>query len=244
MAKNLYKNKFNFRKIDSNTSIPWFTLPCVKFLNLILKKNYQVFEYGSGASTFYFAMKCRHVYSVEYYKEFYKKIIQKEKKNIKFIHHDYSGYIPDSKAIKNIKLAISKVKDVKYSEKKFNFLFKHGFISNTKSGIKYASQILKFSNNYFDVIVVDGQAREICLRLCLKKLKKKGFLIIDNSDRIEYMKQYELLIRKKFFRIDFWGLSNYNDYESCTSIFFKDIVFLKHYNLELLKKYRPFIREN
>lgn len=244
LKKNHYLSKFNFTKIKQST--PWFTLPCNKFLTLILNKKYKVFEFGSGSSTFFFATKCKKVFSCEYYENFYKRLIplKKYSSNIHFIHPKYSDFIINSRQEKKLLLALKKCKNVKYNILKKDFLFSHGFINNTKSAISYSQQILKFKDKYFDVIIIDGQARELCLRLSISKLKKNGFIIMDNSDRFEYKTQFELLIKNNFYRIDFWGLANYNNYETCTSIFFKNPFFLKYYNISYLKKYSPTIKFN
>ena len=239
LKKNQYLNKFSFKEIKRSN--PWFTLPCNKFLTLILKKKYRVFEYGSGSSTFFFARKCKEVFSCEYYENFYKKIKTYKKKNIHFINSKYSNFKFNIHQ-KKLSAAINKCKDFKYNNLNEDFLFKHGFINKTKYAISYAKQILKFKDKYFDVIIIDGQARELCLRLSINKLKKNGFFIIDNTDRAEYETHYKLLKKNNFYRIDFWGLTNYNNYESCTSIFFKNPFFLKFYSFCILKKYKPTIR--
>lgn len=45
--------------------IPWFTYPAIDFLDPIVKKNWKVFEWGSGNSTLWWAAKVSQVYSIE-----------------------------------------------------------------------------------------------------------------------------------------------------------------------------------
>lgn len=44
---------------------------------------------------------------------------------------------------------------------------------------------MKFPNEYFDLILIDGRVRMNCLKNATPKLKVGGVLIFDNSDRYE-----------------------------------------------------------
>ena len=83
----------------------------------------------------------------------------------------------------------------------------------------YASELLRFPSGYFDIVVIDGMARVLTAWLAARQVKKNGFILFDNSDRIEYEKGYEILYNSRFKRIDFWGTGPVNSYEWCTSIF-------------------------
>ena len=71
----------------------------------------------------------------------------------------------------------------------------------------YACEILKYSDNFFDIIAIDGVNREQCTRLCYKKIKKDGFIIFDNADRETSDASLLFLASKGFKRIDFFGLA-------------------------------------
>ena len=237
--KNNYKFFFNFNKDLNLSSVPWFTLPSNKFLEHIIKKKYTVFEYGSGSSTFFFSKRCKKIYSVELYREFYENFIKlKIPKNVKIFNNSNTQI--DTKYKKNFyyKKYIKSIQDVKFKKKNKDYLIGHGFISKTNECINYASKILDFKNNFFDVIVIDGQARELCVKLSIHKLKKKGFIIFDNSDRIEYLRCFKFLKKNKFYRIDFWGIPNFRTYETCTSIFARKLSDLKSPYITM-KKYSP-----
>jgi len=51
--------------------IPWFTYPAIEFLSQLDLSNRTVFEYGSGASTLFWASRARSVVSVESESEWY-----------------------------------------------------------------------------------------------------------------------------------------------------------------------------
>ena len=50
----------------------------------------------------------------------------------------------------------------------------------------YCLSISFFPDQYFDLILIDGRCRESCLQLSASKVKKDGFIILDNSERESY----------------------------------------------------------
>ncbi|MBD2209280.1 class I SAM-dependent methyltransferase [Nostoc linckia FACHB-104] len=85
----------------------------------------------------------------------------------------------------------------------------------------YANLILQYPDKYFDVIIVDGINRNVCLENCLSKLKDNGFIIFDNTDNYRYDSSLQLMFSQGYKRIDFWGLIPGYLYKNCTSIFFQ-----------------------
>ena len=57
----------------------------------------------------------------------------------------------------------------------------------------YAKVIRKYPDEYFDFIVVDGKARFICTYEAINKVKPDGWIILDNSDRIQYQNIFSFL---------------------------------------------------
>ena len=53
---------------------PWYTYDAVLFLNKMLRPEYVCFEWGAGASTFWFAERVKHITSIEHDKNWAKKI--------------------------------------------------------------------------------------------------------------------------------------------------------------------------
>jgi len=109
---------------------------------------------------------------------------------------------------------------------------KDGFPQNVKPVLekdlfKYAAEILKYENEYFDVIVIDGINRNLCAELSYAKLKRNGFIVFDNADREENDHAIKFLLSKGFKRIDFFGLAPSLTWKICTSIFFitDDVLF-------------------
>ena len=46
----------------------------------------------------------------------------------------------------------------------------------------------QFEDEYFDLVIVDGRDRNKCVQSSIPKVKSKGYLILDNSDRTERYK--------------------------------------------------------
>lgn len=88
----------------------------------------------------------------------------------------------------------------------------------------------------FDIIVIDGKYRDICSSIALKKLKSTGFIILDDSERVNKYPDYQLAVntlkKANLIQIDFCGFNPINDYTKSTSFFLK-----RKYNFRAKKQY-------
>jgi len=79
--------------------IPWVTYPFIEFIEGRLKNNLEVFEYGSGNSTFWYAKRVKYVTSVEHDRDWYEKIKSNLPENVSLFYKelvyggDYSRFI-------------------------------------------------------------------------------------------------------------------------------------------------------
>src|SRR5207253_3435163 len=53
------------RRDPVELELPWFSYAAIDFLQSYLRSEMQVFEFGSGGSTLFFAQQCKSVTSVE-----------------------------------------------------------------------------------------------------------------------------------------------------------------------------------
>lgn len=83
------------------------------------------------------------------------------------------------------------------------------------------SKMIKESDIKFDVVVIDGRDRVNCIKYCLDSLDDRGVIILDNSNRKEYLEGISYLIKNNFKKIDFVGLCPIVNYKSETSIFYR-----------------------
>jgi len=153
---------------------PWMAFSAVRFLKEITRKDMRVFEYGSGGSTLFWISRVQEVASVEHDTSWYS-IMKKQF---------------DGQAVQNLKYILEEsVNDPAFAGKRFEN--PDDYISadpayRGKNFEQYAKAIDSYPDSYFDIVVVDGRARPSCIKHGIPKLKKNGWLIVDNSERKYY----------------------------------------------------------
>ncbi len=190
--------------------LPWMTYDAICFLEKICTKSTRVFEYGSGGSSLFFASRCTHVTSVEH-------------------NMEWSGFLKDKinvLQIDNIDLKGICGKEITdFAE--LNPENCNHFVSKDKNakGLSfkdYVKSIDNFPTNYFDLVVVDGRARNSCVKRAISHIKKGGFLLVDNSDRKYYLAEFpELNDSTKWEKTEFQGPVFFQHAFSKTSFFKK-----------------------
>lgn len=68
---------------------------------------------------------------------------------------------------------------------------------------EYTRSILRYDDNYFDVVAVDGRNRVECVQQAANKVKIGGYLILDDSHRARYQPAFNLLANYKYKKYDF-----------------------------------------
>jgi predicted O-methyltransferase YrrM len=182
--------------------LPWLTYDAILWLESHLTKKMVVFEWGSGGSTVYFAQKVKQLISVEHDKKWY----EQTKKTL------------EERLLKN------KVKYLYKPPKKIGKKGKKVFLSSQPkysgySFAQYCQIINKFPDSSFDLVLVDDEARNDCLRLAKKKVRQAGYLILDNSDTPECKTEMQKM--KRWPRTDFPGIGPFNSYLWQTTIWQK-----------------------
>jgi len=152
---------YDLKELIDNDLI-WINYKAIKYIENFITKNSRVLEYGSGASTFWFAKRCKDLTSIEHDEKYYQMVKKILKKNR--IKCDYNFCKPE---ILSNNYKSHKIKDLTFK----NYVLK-GNSSKKK----------------FDIIFIDGRCRIKCLQNSLKLIKKNGLIIFDNSNRKEYKK--------------------------------------------------------
>lgn len=186
--------------------IPWMTFSAIDFLKKISHSGMNIFEYGSGGSTFFWASRVKHITSVEHDRSWFEKIkMELAEQKITNVDYILSGpySIPDFE-----KKQFQVITDYISSDESYN----------GKSFEAYVKTIDNFQDDHFDVIIVDGRARPSCVLHSLKKLKRGGYLVVDNSERWYYLSGFDFKNWKSWV---FFGPVPYNYNFSKTSIFQK-----------------------
>lgn len=180
---------------------PWISFGAINWLKGYLKPDMKVFEYGSGGSTIFLARRVQEVFSVEH-EQGYFDVVQSELNRKNLTNCTYRLALPEK---------LPENSDIKYVPGSFtSYQPRWQGLDFTK----YVTMIDQFPDNYFDLVVVDGRSRSSCILRALKKVKRNGWILLDNSEREGYGSGKELL--KKYDRHDFYGLvpSNVDLYQT------------------------------
>jgi len=186
--------------------IPWITFSAIDFLKKISHSEMYIFEYGSGGSTFFWTSRVNRITSVEHDRSWFEKIkmelAEQKITNVDYVLSEPYG-IPDFEKRK-FQVATDYISsDESYYGKSFE---------------AYVKTIDNFPDEHFDLIIVDGRARPSCVLHSLKKLKKGGYLVVDNSERQYYLSGFDF---KNWKTWHFFGPIPYDHNFSKTSIFQK-----------------------
>lgn len=145
--------------------VPWWTYKSIDVVDAWISAHprpIRVFEYGSGASTLWLARRVDEVHSVEH-------------------HAGFAEYLrPELEKHDNITFSV--VEPVKSD---------HPAVPSAKGGhagldfSDYVAAIDKVDGR-FDIVVIDGRAREACLTAALPRLAPGGIVVFDNTRRARY----------------------------------------------------------
>lgn len=183
-------------EIKKDKILPWFSFGAIGLLENILKnagKDFFVFEYGSGSSTRYIENFDVQLVSVEHDSNFYSQLVNKLKKE----KTNYKLIVPEL----NIQ----------------NELYK----SSTNEKLTFEKYV-KSVNDYekIDMVIVDGRARVACCYEAWNRIKVDGWLILDDSERLEYIKAINFILMDK--------PEVYRYYGSCPGVsYMKETIFFR-----------------
>lgn len=161
------------RFINTNpldVKLPWINYRGIAFLNKTVTEKMNVFEYGSGGSTKYWIEKGANVYSVEHDREWYDLVLKS---------------FADNKVSSTHQIFLKEPEQLDLQE--YDISNPDHYVSSGKKKYKnYATAIDQFDNCFFDIVLVDGRARPSCVKHAVPKIRKGGYLVLDNSDREYY----------------------------------------------------------
>lgn len=174
-----------------SNAVPW--LPYEAIIWLMQKRKEwdgeKCFEWGSGCSTLFFSQMFSHIYSVE---------------------HDQAWYIIVNNAIKksNVKnVDLQLIKNNNLNGCKRDHADPESFMSgNGNCYLDYVCEIRKYQDNAFKLILIDGRARPSCLLQAMKKVKRGGYIMLDNAENKKYHKAIKLMPKDKFDCLVFSGV--------------------------------------
>jgi predicted O-methyltransferase YrrM len=80
-----------------------------------------------------------------------------------------------------------------YDNWKINLVYYVWSETTSSTHDKYLHGLEEVKDNSLDLVLVDGRHRVECIRASVPKVKKNGYIILDDSDRPEYSEAFELL---------------------------------------------------
>lgn len=145
--------------------VPWWTYRAIDIVDAWLSarpRPIRIFEYGSGASTLWLSRRADEIISVEHHRGFAEHMapILAAQGNVEL------------RIVEPVKSAWPAVPSHKEGHSGLDFTDYVAAIDSTESS--------------FDLVVIDGRAREACLRAALPRLAPDGIIVFDNSRRARY----------------------------------------------------------
>jgi hypothetical protein len=147
--------------------VPWWTYRSIDVVEEWIAKRpkpVRVFEFGSGASTIWLADRVDSVISVEHHRAFSEVINTELAKRPNVTHILIEPTVADDPLVGSAKAG----------HERMDF---HEYVST-----------LDKTDGVFDLIVIDGRAREECLTRAISRLAPGGLIVFDNSHRRRYVK--------------------------------------------------------
>lgn len=145
--------------------VPWWTYDAIEAIDAWLTRRTEpvrAFEYGSGASTLWLARRCAEVVSVEHHRGF-GEMMRAEVAPLDHVRLTVVEPVPS---------ATPRVPSAKEDHEGLDFADYVGSIDTVPGE--------------FDLVVVDGRAREACLMAAEERLAPDGIIVFDNSRRRRY----------------------------------------------------------
>lgn len=168
--------------------VPWVPFDVCAWLQEHVSRDDRVFEWGSGGSTVFLGSRVESLVSIEHDLEWHRRV-KAELGRLGLSRVDYRWIAPEPEP----------PAEQRYSS---------GHSTARGLGFRaYVETIRDFSDESFDLILIDGRARTSCLEAAWNKVSRGGHVLLDNSDYARY--QPFLTTPEGFVRRDFVGASPY-----------------------------------
>ncbi len=151
----------------ADLGVPWWTYRAIDVVDAWMTAHprpIRVFEYGSGASTIWLAERAEEVISVEH-------------------HAGFAEVI--GPALAPLSSVTFRVVQPEPAAQPFIGSAKPG-----NRGMDFSAYVnaIDAADGVFDVIVIDGRAREACLKVAIPRMARDGMIVFDNSHRTRYQR--------------------------------------------------------
>jgi hypothetical protein len=214
----LESKRFN-QSVKDGESVPWITYPALSYLEKIDFTELSCVEFGSGASTFWFAARCQDFKSLEFDSAYYRLLTE--------IPTLESTTLVDASGLINylIKAGQDLDKYQIYIDRDLENEDTKKTPPNVDSKFNGENLVTKIRQEIAsaDCVFIDGGPRNFLIALAAELLKSEALLVIDNTD-MDYLQLGLAVLKSKGFKeIPFVGFGPLNNYEWQTSIFIKSL---------------------
>jgi hypothetical protein len=175
---------------------PWLPFKAADWLGSYVKPTMKVFEYGSGGSTIFLAKRAGQVIGVEHDQRWHALVSSALSVN-GLMNCSYALREPRLSGQASSALELSETPAVVFDEREWEY--------PGLSFDAYVAVIDQFPDDTFDLVLVDGRAREACIRHALRKIRAGGYLMLDNAN--DRMIVDVLHVMETYPRIDFHGIA-------------------------------------
>ena len=214
-VKTLLYSRRQKRSFDESGAIPWITFPAIEYLKTLPLQNFKIVEFGSGASTLWFAARCKSLTSYEFDAEYFQAVrgALSDNKNVRLVEvqslcHDLEGSNDCPQGLIDL-LESDKEADL-YGEISWRNVHVPNLIQEFSSSIMSA-----------DLVLVDGGMRSFILGIAATSASEQCFIVVDNADRPSVRRGVDRLLDRGFVEIPFIGFGPMNGYEWRTSVLSK-----------------------
>jgi hypothetical protein len=177
-----------------STGLPWITQSALEWMEMYLRPDMKVWEWGSGGSTVFFAGKTASVVSIEHDRPWYEKV----------------RATLDERGVRNCDLRCIEPVPASGGDLDEESLWASGLPRYSHLTFRrYINAINEFPDRHFDLVFIDGRARMGCLHAALEKVSEAGALVLDNSEYPRY--QSRLTLPEEWVRTDLDGPGLFND---------------------------------
>ncbi len=154
----------DFTQLD----VPWWTFAASTEVSSFLaqRPNARVFEWGSGSSTVWLAQRSESVTSIESDAGWAQRVSAAVPEHVTIVTP------PVPKATRSTRARSTHTRSKRWGYRSLDFT-------------SYVSAIDTVPGD-FDLIVIDGRAREACFEKALPRLKNGGLIVFDNTNRQRY----------------------------------------------------------
>lgn len=159
----------------------------VEWLKEHLTSDTQMFEWGSGGSTIFFAERVSKIISIEHNDAWYGRVQETleaaELTDRCELHYLPPLVLPQSQQLTGREASSRATVPGSYVSRHFpEYTFRD-----------YVGHIKTYPGSYFDLVLVDGRARASCILDAIPKIRPRGHLVLDDAARKAYLPAMDLL---------------------------------------------------